>query len=120
MGLNSRKKERYLTFIDHIDLDQTQPKPEKFFRYEPEIHNNSKPIEIPLEKKGETLDQWRGIGIYRKMKFTPKKIHEKDLPSSYPAPDTPDTLPFIIREKDNSLTYIQDKVVDDLTLSLLW
>ena len=57
MGLNSRKKERYLTFIDHIDLDQTQPKPEKFSQHEPEIHNNSKPIKIPLKKTGETLDQ---------------------------------------------------------------
>ena len=35
----------------------------------------------------------------QKDEFTPKKIHEKDLPYSYPAPDTPDTLPFIIREE---------------------
>ena len=90
------EKERDLTFIDHIDLVQTQPKPEKFFRHEPEIYNNSKPIEIPLEKKGETSDQRRGIEIYRKMKFTPKKIQDKGSPSSYPAPDTPDTPPFII------------------------
>ena len=41
------------------------------------------------------------------------------MPASYPAPDTPDTPPFIIKEKDNSLTYIPDQVAEDLMNNLI-
>ena len=53
------------------------------------------------------------------MKPITKKIQEKDAPVSYPAPDTLDTPPFIIKEKDNSLTYIPDKEAEDLMNNLI-
>ena len=30
--------ERYLTFIDYIDPEQTQPRPERFFKIAPKIN----------------------------------------------------------------------------------
>ena len=77
------------------------------------------PIEIPLEKIGETADPRSRVGIYKKIKFTPRNIKDKDTPASFPAPDTPDTSPFIIKEKDNSLTYIPDQVAEDLMNNLI-
>ena len=41
------------------------------------------------------------------------------MQASFPPPDTPDTLPFIIREKDDTLTYIPDKVAFDLMDNLI-
>ena len=41
------------------------------------------------------------------------------MKSSYPAPDIPDTPPFIIKEKDNLLTYIPDSVPKDLMNNLI-
>ena len=38
------------------------------------------------------------------------------MESSYPAPDT---HPFIIKEKDNLLTYIPDSVAEDLMNNLI-
>ena len=112
-------KERYLMFIDYINPEQTQPKPERFFKIAPKINTSKEPIEIPLEKVGETSDLRPGIGIYKKVNITPKKIQDKDTESSYPTPDTPDTAPFIIREEDNSLTYIPDRVAQDLMNNLI-
>ena len=85
--------ERYLTFIDYINPEHTEPRPERFFKIAPKINKSNVPIEIPLEKSGETSDPRPGIGIYKKMKFTPKKIQDKDMPASFPAADTPDTPP---------------------------
>ena len=59
-------KERYLTFIDHINPEQTQPKPERFFKIAPKINESKEPIKIPLEKSGDTSDSRPGIGIYKK------------------------------------------------------
>ena len=53
------------------------------------------------------------------MKFTLRNIQEKDMESSYPAPDTPNIPPFIIKEKDNLLTYIPDSVAEDLMNNLI-
>ena len=111
--------ERYLTFIDYINSEQTQPRPERYFKIAPKINTSDKPIKIPLEKIGETSDPRPGIGIYKKMKFTPRNIQEKDTESSYPAPDTPDTPPFLIKGKDNLLIYIPDSVVKDLMNNLI-
>ena len=111
--------ERYLTFIDYINPEQTQPRPERYFKIATKINTSDKPIEIPLEKNGETSDPRPGIGIYKKMKFTPRNIQEKNTESSYPASDTPDILPFIIKETDNSLTYIPDSVAEDLMNNLI-
>ena len=85
--------ERYLTFIDYINPEQTQPRPERYFKIAPKINTSDKPIKIPLEKTGETSDPRPGIEIYKKMKHTPRKIQDKDTESSYPTPDTPDTPP---------------------------
>ena len=41
------------------------------------------------------------------------------MQASYPSPDTPDTPPFIIKEKDNSLTYIPDQIAEDLMNNLI-
>ena len=41
------------------------------------------------------------------------------MPAKYPTPDTADTPPFIIKEKDNSLTYIPDQVAEDLMNNLI-
>ena len=98
--------ERYLTFIDYINPEQTQPRSERFFKIALKLNKSNVPIEIPLEKSGEISDPRPGVGIYKKIKFTPKKTKDKDMPASFPAPDTPDTPPFIIKERDNSLTYI--------------
>ena len=85
--------ERYPTFIDYINPEQTQPRPERYFNIAPKINTSDKPIKISLEKIGETSDPRPGIGIYKKKIYTPRKIEEKDTESSYPAPDTPDILP---------------------------
>ena len=53
------------------------------------------------------------------MNVTPRKIKYKDMPASFPTPDTPDTPPFIIKEKDNSLIYIPDHVADELMNNLI-
>ena len=47
---------RYLTFIDHIDPEQTQPRPERFFKTAPKINKTDVSIKIPLEKIGTTAD----------------------------------------------------------------
>ena len=114
--------ERYLTFIDYINPEQTQPRPERFFKIAPNINKINVPIKIPLEKSGETSDPRPEVGIYKKIKFTPKTIKDKDMPASFPTPDTPDTPDtplFIIKEKDNSLKYIPDHVADDLMNNLI-
>ena len=111
--------ERYITFIDYIDPEQTQPRPERFFKIAPKIRKSDVQIEIPLEKIGDITDPRPGVGIYKKMNVTPRKIKDKDMPASFPAPDTPDTPLFIIKEKDNSLTYIPDHVADELMINLL-
>ena len=41
------------------------------------------------------------------------------MQASYPSPDTPDTPPFIIKEKDNSLTYIPDQIAEGLMNNLI-
>ena len=42
------------------------------------------------------------------------------MPASFPASDTPDTPPYIIKEKDNSLTYIyQANVAEELMNNLI-
>ena len=53
------------------------------------------------------------------MKIQVKRIENKDTQADYPAPDTPDSPPFIIREKDNSQTYTPDQVADDLLKNLI-
>ena len=111
--------ERYLTFIDHIDPEQTQPRPERFFKIAPKINKTDVPIKIPLEKIGTTADPRPGVGIYKKIKSTSRKIKDKDVPACFPVADTPDTPPFIIKEKDNSLTYIPDQVAVDLMNNLI-
>ena len=86
--------ERYLTFIDYIDPEQTQPRPERFFKIAPKINKSDVLIEIPLKKLGETTDPRPGVGIYKKIKFTLRTTKDKDMPAKYPAPDTPDTPPI--------------------------
>ena len=110
---------RYFTFIDHIDPEQTQPRPERFFKIGPKINKTDEPIEIPLEKIGTAADPRPGVGIYKKIKSTPRKIKDKDVPACFPAADTPDIPPFIIKEKDNSLTYIPDQLAEDLMKNLI-
>ena len=111
--------ERYLTFIDYINPEQTQPRSERFFKIAPKINKSDVPIKIPLEKIGKTADPRPGVDIYKKIEFTHRKIKDKDRPASFPAPDTPDTPLFIIKEKDDSLTYIPDHVADELMKNLI-
>ena len=109
-------EERYLTFTDSIDKEQIQPEPEKYFKAAPVINIGERPIEIPLERKGFATDPGPGIGIYKKIKL--RKL-EKEMPALFPSPDEPDTLPITIKEKDNSVTYIPDKVADQLVSNLI-
>ena len=39
--------ERYFTFIDYINPEQTQPRPQRFFTIAPKIDKSDVPIEIP-------------------------------------------------------------------------
>ena len=58
--------ERYITFIDYINPEQRQPRPEIFFKIAPKLNTSNEPIEIPLEKTGETSAPRPRIGIYKR------------------------------------------------------
>ena len=73
-------------------------------------------MEIPLERRGFTKDPRPGVGKYKKIK---QRIPDKDLPAFFPTPDDPDVPPIIIKEKDNTLTYIPDKIADELVSNLI-
>ena len=109
-------EERYLTYIDRIDGEHIQPKPVKYLKEVPIIHVGLKPVEILLKKRGFTKDTRPGVGRYKKIK---QRIPDKDLPASFPIPDDLDTPPIIIKENDNTLTYIPDKIVDELVSNLI-
>ena len=78
----------------------------KYLKEAPIIHVGLKPVEIPLKKRGFTKDPRPGVRRYKKIK---QRIPDKDLPAFFPTPDDPDTPPIIIKEKDNTLTYIPDR-----------
>ena len=73
-------------------------------------------MEILLERIGFTKDPRPGVGRYKQIKPT---IQDKDSPASFPTPDNPDVPPIIIKEKDNTLTYIPDQIADELVSNLI-
>ena len=73
-------------------------------------------MEIPLERRGFTKDQRPGVGRYKQIKPT---TQDKDLPALFPTPDNPNVPPIIIKEKDNTLTYIPDQIADELVSNLI-
>ena len=105
-------EERYLTYIDKID-EQIQPKPVKYFREVPINHVGLKPVEIPLKGRGFTKDPRPGVGRYKQIK---QRTPDKDSPAFFPTPDEPS---IIIKEKDNTLTSIPDKIADELVSNLI-
>ena len=107
---------RDLTFIDTIDEAQIQPNPERFFRTDPPYHNNAEPIEIPLEKRGRTKDPRPGVGVYKKIK---PSVFDKEIPSRYPPADTPDNPPFLVEEDDGTITYVPEKIANQLMDNLI-
>ena len=109
-------EERYLTYIDRIDGEQIQPKPVKHFRELRINHVGLKPAEIPLKRRGFAKDPRPGVRRYKQIK---QRIPDKDSPAFFPTPDDPDVPPIIIKQKDNTLTYIPDKIVDELVSNLI-
>ena len=99
---------RYLSYIDHIDQEYCAPLP----THQPTTSTKrlrQSPLIIPLENKGHTRDPRPGHGIYRKIKiFTPES------PATYAVEDIPDNPPFIIENRDKSLSYVPDQVAEDL------
>ena len=110
------QNERYLTFIDTIDEAQIQPNPEKFFRTDLPYHNNAEPIEIPLEKIGRTKDPRPGVGVYKKKK---PRVFDKEISSRYPPADTPDNPPFLVEGDDGTITYVPEKIANQLMDNLI-
>ena len=61
-----------------------------------------------------------GVGIYKKMKSTPKKTKDKLHTSQFSSTRyTRVHSHSIIKEMDNSLTYIPDHVADELVNNLI-
>ena len=110
------QNERYLTFIDTIDEAQIQPNPERFYRTDPPYHNNAEPIEIPLEKIGRTKDPRPGVGVYKKIK---PRVFDKEISSRYPPADTPDNPPFLVEEDNGMITYVPEKIANQLMDNLI-
>ena len=99
---------RYLSYIDHIDQEYCAPSP-THKPATPTKRLRKSPLIIPLENKGHTHDPRPGHGIYRKMKiFTPES------PATYAVEDIPDNPPFIIENRDKSLSYVPDQVAENL------
>ena len=73
-------------------------------------------MEIPLKRRGFTIDPRPGVGRYKKIE---QRIPDKDSPAFFPTPDDPDVCPIIIKEKDNTLAYIPDKIADELVSNLI-
>ena len=105
---------RYLSYIDHIDQEYCAPsltlKPAT-----PTKRLRMSPIIIPLENKGHTLDPRPGHGINRKMKIP----IPSESPATYAVEDIPDNPPFIIENRDKSLSYVPDQVAEDLFNNLI-
>ena len=69
-----------------------------------------------MKKRGFTKDPRPGVERYKKIK---QRILDKDLPAFFPRPDDLNTPPIITKEKDNTLTYIPDKIADELVSNLI-
>ena len=110
------QNERYLIFIYTIDEAQIQPNPEKFSRTDLPYHNNAELIEIPLEKIGRTKDPRPGVGVYKKIK---PRVFDKEISSRYPPVDTPDNPPFLVEEDDGTITYVPEKIANQLMDNLI-
>ena len=78
-------RQRYLTFVDYINPEQTQPQPER----------------IPLEQTVNTSDPRPGVRIYRKLNIQVKKSEDKDMQANYPPPDTRYTPIYHQRERQH-------------------
>ena len=115
--------ERYLTFIDYINSEQTQPRPERYFKIAPKINTSNKPIKIPLEKIGDNIRSKA-----RNRNLQKDEIHTQE----YPREKTQNPVillqilqilqihsPFLIKGKDNLLIYIPDSVAEDLMNNLI-
>ena len=74
-----------------------------------------KPVTNPLEDKGKEQDPRPGHGMYNKM----KKSISVEIPATHAEEDTPDNPPFIIENKDKTLSYVPDKVAEDLVNNLI-
>ena len=66
-----------------------------------------KPVTNPLEDKGKKQDP---RPVYNKM----KKSISVEIPATHAEVDTPDNPSFIIENKDKPLSYVPDKVAEDL------
>ena len=106
---------RYLSCIDHIDLENCAPVPTHKFSISPLNTLKDKPVIIPFEKKCEMSDPRPGHRMYKKM----KRPISAQIPATYAEEDTPDDLPFIIENDDKSLSYVPDQVAEDLVNNLI-
>ena len=106
---------RYPTFIDHIDQESCAPLPTcKFSNSLPKTLKETI-VTIPLTKKGETQDPRLGHGMYKHMKI----LTTAEKPAIYAEEDSIDNPPFIIENDDKTLSYVPDKVAEDLVNNLI-
>ena len=106
---------RYLSYIDHIDQESYAPAPTCKFSISPVNRLKEKPVIIPLEKKCELSEPRPGHGMYRNM----RKPISRETPATYAEEDTPDNPSFIIENDDKTLSYVPDKVAEDLVNNLI-
>ena len=106
---------RYLSYIDHIDPESCAPVPTCKLYISPPNSLVDKPIIIMLERKGETIDPRPEHGMYKQIlrPITPETL------AVYAEEDTADTLPFIIENNGKTLSYVPDKVADELVNNLI-
>ena len=54
--------------------------------------------------------------MYKKIK---PRVFDTELSSRYPPADTPDNLPFLIEEDDGTITYVPEKIANQLMDNLI-
>ena len=106
---------RYLSYIDHIDQESCAPAPTHKFSISPVNTLKDKPVIIPLEKKCEMSDPRPGHRMYKNM----RRPILGETPATYAEEDTPDNPPFIIENDDKTLSYVPDKIAEDLVNNLI-
>ena len=104
---------RYLTFIDHIDQESCAPQPTRKPHGSSSSTLKESTMIIPLRKIGDTQDPRPGHGIYKYRTPTTEK------PAAYAKEDNTDNPPIIIEKDDKTLSYIPDKVAEDLINNLI-
>ena len=106
---------RYLSYIDHIDQESCAPTPTCKSSISPLNTLREKLIIIPLERKCELADLRPGHGMYKNI----KRPISVETPATYAEEDIPDNPPFTIKNDDKTLSYVPDKVAEDLVNNLI-